>query len=270
MVGTAGALHGLSRKDPAGPSVVTEHVRHELVSNEHVRYGSHMAKRTGTPVSRRERPAKAALTYDGIVDTAVGIMRAEGLQRVTMRRLAQELDTGPASLYVYVANTAELHAAILETLLGEVDLCAVGTEGDWQSRLAGLLVSYTEVLFAHPSLAHSALIARPCGPNYLALLEAVLALLHEGGVPDAQAAWGVDALLLVATATAAEHSARARDSSAEEDENALLAAVQSAASSTYPRVAALGSALFSGTPYERLTWVFRAVINGTGATELEP
>ena len=45
-------------------------------------------------------------------------MQAEGLDRVTMRRLAQELDTGAASLYVYVRNTAELHAAMLEELLG--------------------------------------------------------------------------------------------------------------------------------------------------------
>ena len=39
---------------------------------------------------------------------AVTVMRAEGLESVTMRRLATELDTGPASLYVYVQNTAEI------------------------------------------------------------------------------------------------------------------------------------------------------------------
>ncbi|MFK4274211.1 TetR/AcrR family transcriptional regulator, partial [Streptomyces milbemycinicus] len=68
------------------------------------------------PISR-ERPAKPALSRRWIVDTAVRIMRAEGLGKVTMRRLAQELDTGPSSLYVYVANTAELHAAVLDSLL---------------------------------------------------------------------------------------------------------------------------------------------------------
>ena len=53
---------------------------------------------------------------------AVEILQAEGLERVTMRRLAEKLDTGPASLYVYVRNTDELHAAILDELLGSVDL----------------------------------------------------------------------------------------------------------------------------------------------------
>ncbi|MEU0281533.1 TetR/AcrR family transcriptional regulator [Streptomyces sp. NPDC088147] len=235
-----------------------------------------MTPRTPAPRSRRERPAKPALTYEGIVATAVRLMESEGLQRVTMRRLAQELDTGPASLYVYVANTAELHAAILEELLGAVDLSPASAEGDdgegddaegdWRERLARLLGSYTHVLFAHPSLAHSALIARPSGPNYLALVEAVLSLLHKGGVPDAQAAWGVDVLLQVATANAAEHSARDRTAGAEAEHHALVAALRDASPDTHPRIAALGGDLTSGAPGQRLAWTFRMVINGTVTT----
>ncbi|MFE2634255.1 TetR/AcrR family transcriptional regulator [Streptomyces scopuliridis] len=225
-----------------------------------------MTPRTPAPRSRRERPAKPALTYEGIVATAVRLMETEGLQRVTMRRLAQELDTGPASLYVYVANTAELHAAILEELLGAVDLSPATGEGDWRERLARLLDSYTHVLFAHPSLAHSALVARPSGPNYLALVEAVLSLLHEGRVPDGQAAWGVDVLLQVATANAAEHSIRDRTAGADAEHHALVAALREASPETHPRIAALGGDLTSGTPEQRLAWIFHMVINGTVTT----
>lgn len=225
---------------------------------------------TPAPRSRRERPAKPALTYEGIVATAVRLMRSEGLQRVTMRRLAQELDTGPASLYVYVANTAALHAAILEDLLGAVDLGPVGAIGDWRERLAAVLGSYTRVLFEYPSLAHSALVARPSGPNYLALVEAVLALLHEGEVPDAQAAWGVDILLQVATATAAEHSTRDGDLAADDEHHALVQALRNVSTQTHPRIAALSADLVSGTPEQRLAWIFRAVINGAKATARQP
>lgn len=219
-----------------------------------------------TPRSRRERPAKPALTHDGIVTTAVRLMESEGLQRVTMRRLAQELDTGPASLYVYVANTAELHAAVLEALLGAVDLTPVDARGDWRERLLGVLGSYVEVLFANPGLARSALVARPTGPHYLALVEGILALLHAGGVPDAQAAWGVDVLLQVATATAAEQSTRARSGTADDEHDALAAVLREASADTYPRIAALGGDLVSGTPEQRFDWIFRAVINGTKTT----
>src|SRR5580693_3032479 len=142
-----------------------------------------MAPDTRPPVSRRERPAKPPLTREGIVAAAVRIMQAEGLDRVTMRRLAQDLDTGPASLYVYVRNTAELHAAMLEELLAAVDLSPVTAAGDWQDRLITVLWSYTRILLDQPGLAPSVLVTRPSGPAYLSLAEGILALLSAGGVP---------------------------------------------------------------------------------------
>jgi AcrR family transcriptional regulator len=211
------------------------------------------------PRSRRERPAKPALTRAGIVAAAVGVMRAEGLEKVTMRRLAQDLDTGPASLYVYVANTAELHAAILDELLGTL---AAPTEGSWRERLEDLLTAYTAVLFAHPGLARSALVARPSGPHYLALIESLLRLLDQGGVPDGQAAWGVDVLMQYATATAAEHSTRQQSADVRDDWDALARAVHRADPGTHPRISALATRLISGEPLERLSWGFQVVING--------
>ncbi len=221
-----------------------------------------MTARPTPPASRRERPAKPALTREGIVATAVAVMRAEGLEKVTMRRLAQELDTGPASLYVYVRNTAELHAAVLDTLLGEVDLGPVRAEGDWREQLVQVLSSYTAVLFEHPALARSALVARPSGPHYLDLLEALLALLAKGGVPDGRAAWGVDVLLHFATATAAEQSTRDAAPDAQDEMDALVAAVHGISAQTHPRLAALGDELFSGTGQARLAWGFHMLING--------
>src|ERR1700721_2935963 len=102
-----------------------------------------MPPRTRPAVSRRERRATPALTREDVVAAAVAVMQAEGLDRVTMRRIANDLDTGPASLYVYVRNTAELHAAMLEDLLGQVDLAPVTAAGDWRERLIAVLTSYT-------------------------------------------------------------------------------------------------------------------------------
>jgi AcrR family transcriptional regulator len=213
--------------------------------------------------SRRERPAKPALTRAGIIATSVALLRADGLPRVTMRRLARELDTGPASLYVYVRDTAELHAAVLDELLGMVDLRAA--DGDWRDRLVAVLTSYTTVLFEYPGLAQSALVARPSGDNYLRLLETLLALLAEGGVPADRAAWAVDLLLQFGTATAAEHPGRDHDT----DLTGLLDTALRRSAGSHPHLAALGTELLSGTPRGRLAWGFRVLINGALHTPRE-
>lgn len=228
------------------------------------------------PVSRRERPAKAALSREGIVAAAVGILRAEGLEKVTMRRLAQELDTGPASLYVYVANTAELHAAVLDELLGEVDLDAAASEAantaaggaDWRDRLVGVLGSYIQVLFAHPALARMAVAARPSGRHYLRLVERLLALQAEGDVPPERAAWGVDVLLQLATAAAAEHATQEQSGHLQDDWDALTRAVSEVPAATHPYLHALGTSVLGGTPRQRLDWCVRVVINGIAHTPL--
>ena len=215
-----------------------------------------------SPVSRRERPAKPALTRAGIVAAALGVLRAEGLERVTMRRLAQELDTGAASLYVYVRNTAELHALILDELLGEVDLGAVTARGDWRERLVTVLWSYTMVLFEHPGLAQSALVTRPSGPGYLHLLDGVLALLSAGEIPPERAAWAVDLLLHFATSTATEQGTRTQAIDASDEEQRAADALLDISAETFPHIAALRAQLLSGTGSERLTWGFHVLING--------
>ncbi|MET0132679.1 MAG: TetR/AcrR family transcriptional regulator C-terminal domain-containing protein [Kibdelosporangium sp.] len=225
-----------------------------------------MTARSEQPRSRRERPAKPALTRAGIVAAAVGITRAEGLPRATMRRLATELDTGPASLYVYVRNTAELHAAVLDELLSGVDLGPVRAGGDWRERLENVLTSYTHVLFTHPGLAQSALVARPAGEHYVRLVEALLTLLAAGGVPGGQAAWGVDLLLQYATATAAEHVDEDPAVDADADWDVLAATVRKASSEAHPHIAAVSGELLSGSGRTRLSWGFRVLINGISGT----
>ena len=212
--------------------------------------------------SRRERPAKPALTREGIIATAVALVRSEGLARVTMRRLAQELDTGPASLYVYVRNTDELHAAVLDELLGVVDLTPATADGEWRDRLIELLTSYTMVLFSYPGLAQSALVARPSGAHYLDLLEAVLALLDEGGVPPGRAAWAVDLLLHFATSSAAEHATRNDIPGTDEEERAVEQVLHSVSAAAHPHIASLRAELLSGTGAARFAWGFRVLIDG--------
>lgn len=209
------------------------------------------------PQSRRERPAKPALTRESIIDAALAILQDEGLGRVTMRRIAAALDTGPASLYVYVRNTEDLHGQILDALLGRIEPSP--TTGPWRERLHARLLGFAQVLFEHPEIARMTMTTHPVGPHYFQLVESLLELLGEAGVSDASAAWGVDLLLASVTATAVEHGT---SSSGDEDLSLLAASIAVAPEAVYPRIVRLGDEMLSGTGIERFTWGLDVLING--------
>jgi AcrR family transcriptional regulator len=213
------------------------------------------------PISRRERPAKPALTRQGIIDAALGILRDEGLHKVTMRRIAIALDTGPASLYVYVNNTEDLHAQILDALLGPV-VAAAPAAGAWRNRLKALLTSYLKLLSDHPQIARMAMSTQPSGPNYMALAEAILALLGEGGISDQAAAWGLDLLLLYPTAIAVEHGTPAHAQQKADGAAALATNIATADETRYPHIVALSEALVSGDGAARTGWAFDVLLDG--------
>jgi AcrR family transcriptional regulator len=197
-----------------------------------------------------------------VVGAALRIMQADGLERVTMRRLADELDTGPASLYVYVDNMAELHGAILDELLAGLEL-PTGAAEQWREQLIDLLGRYTLLLFRYPGLARSVLALWPSGPNYLRLIDTVLRLLDAGLVPAQQAAWGVNLLLQHATASAAEHGTRHE---AETSPAGLTTAIDDIDPEQYPHIARTATALWSGTGRQRSHWAFDALIEGITST----
>lgn len=216
------------------------------------------------PISRRERPAKPPLTRDGIVDAALAVVKGDGFDKLTMRRLATDLDTGPASLYVYVRNFQEIHALLIDRLLADLDVSWSG-RGDWRRRLRGLLVDYIGILLTHPGLARSAVTTWPQGPYYLDLVEIVLRLLTAGGVPPSRAAWGVDVLLQQATAMAAEYGTRGDDGDGQ-DAGDFLSAFDDADPVRHPTLARLGSAGMTGGAHgPRRDWAIDALIAGIAA-----
>ena len=213
-------------------------------------------------VSRRARPAKSPLSQDAIVTTALELLSREGMTGLSLRKVAAALDTGAASLYVYVADLNELHDLVLDRVLGEVELPA-GQAGDWRDRLKAVLRSYFGVLFARPGLAQVALSTIPSGPNTMALTEALLSLLAEGGVDLLRAAWAVDLLSLQTAAVAAEQDNRR---SQDESECARVAeAIRSVSAERHPYIHTLGDELVSGKG-ERHDWALDVLINGVLST----
>ena len=117
------------------------------------------------------------------------MLDADGLDGVTMRKLAQELDTAAGSLYVYFANRDELLASVYDEVLGELSLPdrpaadwpdAEPPAADWRAELTDLLLTAIIVVGGHGGIARVVLGAIPTGPHALALAEAILALLTRG------------------------------------------------------------------------------------------
>src|ERR1700729_276307 len=125
-------------------------------------------------VQRRRRGPKPSLSGDQVVTTATQIADRDGLGRLSMRRLADELGITAMSLYGYVPSKAELLDVMADRAYGEIT-----ARGDpatpWQSRLAVLAQQHWALLLSHPWLLHIAASRPLLGPNVTALYDAELA-----------------------------------------------------------------------------------------------
>ncbi|MDW5594408.1 TetR/AcrR family transcriptional regulator [Conexibacter stalactiti] len=155
---------------------------------------------------RARRPAqKAPLTREAVLDAAQAILDQEGLAGISMRRIAERLDTGPASLYQHVADKEELLDELLDRVLGEIEFPRPDPD-DWQTPLKEVLRTLRRVLAAHRDIAYVTLGKVPTGPNGLAGAEAMLAILSVGGVPGPIASYALDLLALFVGAVAYEEA----------------------------------------------------------------
>lgn len=141
-----------------------------------------------------------------MIDAGLRILRQDGLDAVTMRRVATDLDTGPASLYVYVKGREGLCRAMLDRVVGMVPLEGPDPQR-WREQLNGLLGGLLAAFEAYPGIARAALDGVPTGENALLLTEAILGTLRAGGIDGQAAVWACDVLPRMVTVRAIEAAA---------------------------------------------------------------
>jgi len=110
-----------------------------------------MASRGHTDKSAGRVP-RNTLSRDRIVDTALALIDDEGLDALTMPRLAERLGVGTMSLYRHVDDKDDLVRAVAEHVLSGVRV-PDGAPDDWQGRVVGYLHALREQAFAHPALS---------------------------------------------------------------------------------------------------------------------
>ena len=134
---------------------------------------------------RGGRRRRDPLTREAIVVAALKLLDRDGLAAFSMRRVAEELDTGAASLYWHVGSKDGLLDLILEEVIGEqVDEIPEPDPDRWQEQVKDVARTMRETILRHRDIVQISIGRIPMGPNALRLSEAVLAILRAGGVPD--------------------------------------------------------------------------------------
>lgn len=151
-----------------------------------VSFGEGREQPAGPATSPRSRQAgvpKPALNRKHLLRTAIAIADSEGLEAVSMRRLAAELDVGPMSLYRHVANKDELVTQMVDDVFGEPDLPVPGPEG-WRAKLELIARREWELCRRHLWLPRAISFTRPLLlPHMMAHTEWTMRALDGLGLP---------------------------------------------------------------------------------------
>jgi AcrR family transcriptional regulator len=121
------------------------------------------------------------LSRERIVTAAVELADADGLDALSMARLAERLGCGTMSLYRHVANKDELVTFMLSTAPGPPP---VTDPADWRGALADWAAGLWEVYHRHPWILQAAAGGPPADPGQLAWLDAGLAALGGTGLAE--------------------------------------------------------------------------------------
>lgn len=130
------------------------------------------------PPRRGPRPT---LTVERIVAVAVEVADAEGVAALSMRRVADRLGVGTASLYTYVPGKDELLALMQDAMIGEDDLPHT-RPGTWRDKLAAWAREDWEAYRNHPWVIQLVSARHLSGPNSLAWVESALRSLDGTGL----------------------------------------------------------------------------------------
>ena len=151
-----------------------------------------------------KRPSRrTALTVEAIVAAAIEVLDEAGVVGLSMRRVADQLGTGAASLYAHVTGKDELLELVFDELVGQVPL----PEPDpkiWREQVRQMARDLRAVLSSHRDAALAGLGRIPTTPKTLAAAETLVAILRTGGLSDRAIALGLDQLTLYVAAEAFE------------------------------------------------------------------
>jgi len=128
-----------------------------------------------------------ALSRDAVFARALDIINAEGVERLTIRRLADALGVTPAAIYRHVTNKADLLDGTLDLLMRRARVTQ-HDEVDWRDWLRETFLRMRMTLLEQSRALALIMSRASLGPQALDVMEEIFAKLDAGGVPRAVAA----------------------------------------------------------------------------------
>jgi AcrR family transcriptional regulator len=145
-----------------------------------------------TPKRRRREP----LTQEAIVDAALRVLDADGLDQLSMRHVARTLNTTAAALYWHVGSKDGLLDLIFDRVIGEQHV-PDPEPGRWEQQVKEVARTMRATILGHRDVVRLSIGRIPMGPNALRYSDRVVAILRAGGLPDALALTGHQLLISV-------------------------------------------------------------------------
>jgi TetR/AcrR family tetracycline transcriptional repressor len=108
--------------------------------------GATSGRRPGRPTA-----GQAPLTVDRILTTALAFVDEHGLEKLSMRRLARELDVDPMSIYHHLPSKAAVVCGLVERVFTQIRLPAPD-DSDWTEQVRDWVHAYYELTRTHPHL----------------------------------------------------------------------------------------------------------------------
>ena len=122
---------------------------------------------------------RETVTRDRILETAVEIADRDGIESLSMRRIAQRLGVVPMALYKHVANKEEILDGIVDVVVEEVE--TPPPDADWKAAVRERILSARRALLRHPWAARLITSRTDPGPAMLDYMDWMVGLFVAGG-----------------------------------------------------------------------------------------
>jgi AcrR family transcriptional regulator len=215
---------------------------------------------------RPPRRRRDLLTQDTIVDAALEVLDADGLDQLSMRHIARTLNTTAGALYWHVGSKDGLLDLILDRIIGEQEV--PDPEPDrWREQLKEVARTMRATILGHRDIVRLSIGRIPMGPNALRYADRLLAVLRAGGLPDALAFAGQQLLMSIVIGFAIDETGEGGQPPADQPPPEAAAAmardyVESLPRDRFPHLAAVAGHFAAGGADERFELLLDIFVSG--------